>query len=99
MTLPPNTTSVVAYMKYEGGTEVYFDDLKIELNAVPTAVVVQENHYYPFGMGMKGLDYVAPSPNVENKAQCNCLLSMAKKNKPNLGCTNMTSTPEAMTIR
>jgi hypothetical protein len=35
MTLPPNTTSIVAYMKYEGGTEVYFDDLKIELNAVP----------------------------------------------------------------
>jgi RHS repeat-associated protein len=30
-------------------------------------MVVQENHYYPFGLGMKGLDYVAPSPNVENK--------------------------------
>jgi RHS repeat-associated protein len=54
-------------MKHEGGTEVYFDDLKIELNAVPTALVVQENHYYPFGMGMKGLDYTAPSPNRENK--------------------------------
>jgi RHS repeat-associated protein len=67
MTLPPNTTSVVAYMKYEGGTEVYFDDLKIELSAVPVAMVVQENQYYPFGLGMKGLDYVAPSPNVENK--------------------------------
>jgi RHS repeat-associated protein len=67
MTLPPNTTSIVAYMKYEGGTEVYFDDLKIELNAVPVAVVVQENQYYPFGLGMKGLDYTAPSPNVENK--------------------------------
>ncbi len=23
--------------------------------------------YYPFGLGMKGLDYVAPSPNKENK--------------------------------
>jgi RHS repeat-associated protein len=67
MTLPANTTSIVAYMKHEGGTEVYFDDLKIELNAVPTAMVVQENHYYPFGLGMKGLDYTAPSPNVENK--------------------------------
>jgi RHS repeat-associated protein len=54
-------------MKYEGGTEVYFDDLKIELSAVPVAMVVQENHYYPFGLGMKGLDYTAPSPNVENK--------------------------------
>jgi RHS repeat-associated protein len=67
MTLPPNTTSIVAYMKHEGGTDVFFDDLKIELNAVPVAVVVQENHYYPFGMGMKGLDYTAPSPNTENK--------------------------------
>jgi hypothetical protein len=66
MTLPPNTTSVVAYMKYESGTEVYFDDLKIELNAVPTAMVVQENHYYPFGLGMKGLDYVQ-NINQENK--------------------------------
>jgi RHS repeat-associated protein len=67
MTLPPNTTSIVAYMKYESGTEVYFDDLKIEITDKPVAMVVQENHYYPFGLGMKGLDYVAPSPNVENK--------------------------------
>ncbi|MCU0391519.1 MAG: hypothetical protein MUE81_10405 [Thermoflexibacter sp.] len=57
MVLPANTTSVVAYMKYESGTVVYFDDLKIELNATPVAMVVQENHYYPFGLGMKGLDY------------------------------------------
>ncbi|SFF51945.1 RHS repeat-associated core domain-containing protein [Thermoflexibacter ruber] len=67
MTLPVGTTSIVAYMKYEGGTEVYFDDLKIELSAVPVAMVVQENHYYPFGLNMKGLDYTAPNPNTENK--------------------------------
>jgi RHS repeat-associated protein len=67
MTLPPNTTSIVAYMKHEGGTDVYFDDLKIEITDKPVAMVVQENHYYHFGLGMKGLDYVAPSPNVENK--------------------------------
>jgi RHS repeat-associated protein len=54
-------------MKHEGGRDVYFDDLKIELSAVPVAMVVQENHYYPFGLGMKGLDYTAPSPNVENR--------------------------------
>jgi RHS repeat-associated protein len=54
-------------MKYEGGTDVFFDDLKIEITDKPVAMVVQENHYYPFGLGMKGLDYVAPSPNVENK--------------------------------
>ncbi|MCU0391523.1 MAG: hypothetical protein MUE81_10425, partial [Thermoflexibacter sp.] len=67
MVLPANTTSVVAYMKYESGTDVFFDDLKIELNATPVAMVVQENHYYPFGLNMKGLDYTAPSPNRENK--------------------------------
>ncbi|WP_177217513.1 RHS repeat domain-containing protein [Thermoflexibacter ruber] len=66
MTLPVGTTSIVAYMKYEGGTEVYFDDLKIELSAVPVAMVVQENHYYPFGLNMKGLDYVQ-TVNQENK--------------------------------
>jgi RHS repeat-associated protein len=46
---------------------VWFDDLKIEITDKPTAMVVQENHYYPFGLGMKGLDYTAPSPNRENK--------------------------------
>jgi RHS repeat-associated protein len=66
MNLPPNTTSIVAYMKYEGGTEVYFDDLKIEITDKPVAMVVQENHYYPFGLGMKGLDYVQ-NVNQENK--------------------------------
>jgi hypothetical protein len=40
--------------------------LKIELYAVPVAMVVQENHYYPFGLGMKGLDYVQ-NVNQENK--------------------------------
>jgi RHS repeat-associated protein len=66
MTLPANTTSVVAYMKYEGGTDVYFDDLKIEITDKPVAMVVQENQYYPFGLGMKGLDYVQ-NVNQENK--------------------------------
>ncbi len=46
--------------------DTWFDDLKIEITNRPTAVVVQENHYYPFGLGMKGLDYTAASPNREN---------------------------------
>ena len=36
--------------------EVYFDDLKIERTEATRAVVVQENHYYPFGMNMKGIE-------------------------------------------
>jgi RHS repeat-associated protein len=50
---------------------VWFDDLKIEIADKPTAMVVQENHYYPFGLSIKGLDYTAPSPNKENKWQFN----------------------------
>jgi hypothetical protein len=54
-------------MKYDSGTDVFFDDLKIEMNPTPVAVVTQENYYYPFGLSMKGLDYTAPSPNRENR--------------------------------
>ncbi|WP_221407715.1 RHS repeat domain-containing protein [Thermoflexibacter ruber] len=78
MTLPVGTTSIVAYMKYEGGTEVYFDDLKIELSAVPVAMVVQENHYYPFGLNMKGLDYVQTA-SKENKFTFNGQSEFEKK--------------------
>ncbi len=71
------TTSQVKVEAYVISTEAdetfytWFDDLKIEIINKPTAVVVQENHYYPFGLGMKGLDYVAPSPNRENRFQYN----------------------------
>jgi hypothetical protein len=60
MTLPANTTSVVAYMKYEGGTDVYFDDLKIEITDKPVAMVVQENHL-PHLSGSKTLVFALPS--------------------------------------
>jgi RHS repeat-associated protein len=45
---------------------VWFDDLKIGITDRPTALVVQENHYYPFGLGMKGLDYTQ-TVSQENK--------------------------------
>ncbi len=35
-----------------------FDDLKIEVFNAPVAMVVQENSYYPFGLNMRGLDYI-----------------------------------------
>ncbi len=71
------TTAQVKVEAYVISTEAdetfytWFDELKIEITNKPTAVVVQENHYYPFGLGMKGLDYTAPSPNRENKFQFN----------------------------
>jgi RHS repeat-associated protein len=47
-----------------------FDDLKIEVFNAPTAMVVQENSYYPFGLNMRGLDYVM-TPTKEDKFQYN----------------------------
>ncbi len=49
---------------------VRFDALKIEVFNAPTAVVVQENSYYPFGLGMRGLDYVL-NASKEDKFQYN----------------------------
>jgi RHS repeat-associated protein len=43
-----------------------FDDLKIEVFNAPTAMVVQENSYYPFGGNMRGLDYTL-NPTKEDK--------------------------------
>ncbi|TAF71951.1 MAG: hypothetical protein EAZ53_17220 [Bacteroidetes bacterium] len=51
-------------------TPTFFDDLSVKVQAVPTVLVVQENHYYPFGLGMKGLDWVLPN-GKENKYQYN----------------------------
>jgi RHS repeat-associated protein len=47
----------------------------VKVQAVPTVLVVQEKHpqwtlYYPFGMGMRGLDWTL-NPNRENKYQYN----------------------------
>jgi RHS repeat-associated protein len=49
---------------------VFFDEISVKVQAVSTAIVVQENHYYPFGLGMRGLDWVQ-NPNRENKFQYN----------------------------
>ncbi len=32
-----------------GGTPLFFDELSVKVQSVPTVLVVQENHYYPFG--------------------------------------------------
>jgi hypothetical protein len=35
-----------------------FDELNVRVYGTEKAVIVQENHYEPFGMTLKGLDYV-----------------------------------------
>lgn len=49
---------------------VFFDDISVKVQSVPTAILVQENHYYPFGLGMRGLDWTQ-TPSRENKYQYN----------------------------
>jgi hypothetical protein len=51
-------------------TPVFFDDISVKVQSVPTVVLVQENHYYPFGLNMKGLDYVL-NASKEDKYQYN----------------------------
>ncbi|MBD0405337.1 RHS repeat-associated core domain-containing protein [Flammeovirga sp. EKP202] len=52
-TTPATATQVeIGIFNDTEGYNVYFDDLKIEFNDY----IVQENHYYPFGMNMAGIE-------------------------------------------
>ncbi|WP_338767572.1 DUF6443 domain-containing protein [Bernardetia sp. ABR2-2B] len=44
------------YIDNASSDKVYFDEFIIERTEGVQAVVVQENHYYPFGMNMKGIE-------------------------------------------
>ena len=44
------------YIDNSSSDKVYFDEFIIERTEAAVAVVVQENHYYPFGMNMKGIE-------------------------------------------
>ena len=44
------------YIDNSSSDKVYFDEFIIERTEATVAVVVQENHYYPFGMNMKGIE-------------------------------------------
>ena len=44
------------YIDNSSSDKVYFDNFEIERTEATIAVVVQENHYYPFGMNMKGIE-------------------------------------------
>ncbi len=44
------------YIDNSDSETMYFDYLKIEKSSITRAIVIQENHYYPFGMNMKGIE-------------------------------------------
>src|SRR6202000_1562076 len=59
------------------GTDVYFDNLNIIHYSGP---MIEENHFYPFGLGMAGIADKALKPNyVENKYRYNTATELQNK--------------------
>ena len=52
----PEDGNLEVYIDNSSSEKVYFDDFEIFRTETTVAVVVQENHYYPFGMNMKGIE-------------------------------------------
>jgi RHS repeat-associated protein len=47
------------YVENLSSQAVWFDDLEIATGALPTALVVQETHYDPWGLELAGIGYIA----------------------------------------
>jgi RHS repeat-associated protein len=47
------------YVENLSSQAVWFDDLEIQTGALPTALVVQETHYDPWGLELAGIGYIA----------------------------------------
>ncbi|MEX2564708.1 MAG: hypothetical protein WD431_02045, partial [Cyclobacteriaceae bacterium] len=56
-----------AFLVNETETDVWFDDFRVETRA---ALVVQEDHYDPWGLALSGLEYRSED-RLENKHQFN----------------------------
>jgi RHS repeat-associated protein len=48
----------VVSLRNESEKEVLFDELNVTVYGTERATIIQENHYEPFGMTLRGLDYV-----------------------------------------
>jgi RHS repeat-associated protein len=53
-------------LRNESEKEVLFDELNVRVYGTEKAVIIQENHYEPFGMTLKGLDYVVNEKHKNN---------------------------------
>jgi RHS repeat-associated protein len=69
----------VVSLRNESEKEVLFDELNVTVYGTERAMIIQENHYEPFGMTLKGLDYVL------NPAQKNNFLYQSKEKEEDLG--------------
>jgi RHS repeat-associated protein len=56
----------VVTLRNANSLPVLFDNLEIRTYGTEKAVIIQENHYEPFGMTLKGLDYVV-NPQQKNQ--------------------------------
>ncbi len=52
--VPPGAVKAYIYVANETPANIYFDDFSIK--HTKAIKVIQENHFYPFGMSMKGLE-------------------------------------------
>jgi RHS repeat-associated protein len=54
----PKDGYLVALLKNENDKETLLDELELRVYGTEKATIIQENHYEPFGMTLRGLDYV-----------------------------------------
>ncbi|MFA0961234.1 hypothetical protein AB9P05_05480 [Roseivirga sp. BDSF3-8] len=58
---------VVVQLRSQDTQDVWFDDLQIDHRKPDRAVVLQENHYYPFGLQMEGVAVNTALPTDPNR--------------------------------
>jgi RHS repeat-associated protein len=56
----------VVSLRNSNSLPVLFDNLELKVYGTEKAVIIQENHYEPFGMTLKGLDYVVNEKQTNN---------------------------------
>lgn len=57
--------SAEVFVSSKDGNVIFFDDIAVERKRM-LAKIMQENHYYPYGLNIKGLEYVAPGPDTNH---------------------------------
>ncbi len=66
----PQNGKIKVFLVNETEQEAFFDELEIVISNKPTAKIVQENNYYPFGLNMRGLEKVgSPDDKFQYNAQ------------------------------
>jgi RHS repeat-associated protein len=59
--------SAEVFVSSRDGNIIFFDDIAVERKRM-LAKIMQENHYYPYGLNIKGLEFVAAGPDTNHYA-------------------------------